>query len=368
MGPPGSGKTATLTKRLGQKLDLSLLDQEEDDTRLVRASIAGLEGHRTSWLMFSPTDLLKVYVKDAFNQEGILAPDDRIQTWATFRMELGRDHLRILRSVPGRGVFVLWPHLDIVQQEALERSIAWFEAFDSWQRRRFWADLREGAKRLAAQDDGSIRSTGQRLERLLAPGAAGTDPAVPVLLDVGGGLQDQLEAIGKHVDGIPRKAVNTALSCNKGFLDEFAAYLARVDDGTAAEQEEADETDEDENDEGDVAVAPSASAASAFAAYARTVKRAARAGGASATEARTPHGEDLGVVERTHPAAGRDGGAGSRDDLAWDFPDIDLREINITYRHSLRLNDFAREIAQALYSRAFRAFSNHQASWPAWVK
>lgn len=491
MGPPGSGKTTTLIKRLGQKLDLSLLEQDEEEARTVRASIAGLEGHRTSWLMFSPTDLLKAYVKEAFNQEGIPAPDERIQTWTAFRMELGRDHLRILRSVAGRGVFILRPQMDILQPGAMERPVAWFEAFDAWQRRTFWADLRERAKRLAAQQDGGIRATGQKLERLLATTAAGADPGVRVLLDVGGGLQDQLDEIGKRADGIIRKAVNVVLSRNKGFLDELAAFLARLGDGPDAEQEEAEEADEDEEEEADATAPQPGSAASAFAVYARTIKRAARAQVARRRlrpESRTarvlkwldvrtpPQAEmeglgraleaqgalrrfvnptrrylfdlpkryrtfrrvaegreawyraapnkpaDLGPLEfdivalamlRTvrellaEPRIGdrlddprfsflddlRDlfesqvlvdeatdfspvqlacmaalcdpaldsflacgdfrqrttrWGSRSRDDLAWVFPDIDLREISITYRHSRRLNDFAREIAQAM--------------------
>ncbi|MEO3473378.1 ATP-binding domain-containing protein [Roseomonas sp. CAU 1739] len=490
MGPPGSGKTTTLIKRLGQKLDLDVLAQDEEEMALVRGSLAGVEGHRTSWLMFSPTDLLKEYVKDAFNQEGIPAPSERIQTWSDFRRDLGRNELRILRSVSGRGVFVLRPQADLLhlQPGVMEGPIPWFEGFNRWQRRAYWADLRERATRLAAHEAVAIRSIGQKLEALLATTSAGADPSVRVLLDLGGGLSDQLQAIGYRTNSIIRKAANTAISANKGFLDEFAAYLARLDVGVEAEQEESDEADEDEDEEGESAPPSPGSPAATFAAYARALKQAARARAARRRlrpESRTakvmvwlgtrvpPEAEfeELGralqaqsalrrfmapvrrylfelpkryrAFRRTAEARAawyRDAparpndlapleldvvilamlrvvrellreprvsgllddarfefladlrglfesqivvdeatdfspvqlacmaalcdpavdsflacgdfrqrttrwGARSRDDLAWVFPDIDLREINITYRHSRRLNEFAREIA-----------------------
>jgi len=84
LGAPGTGKTTTLIRRIGQKLDMAFLD--EDERQAVRA---GSEAdHARSWIMFTPTELLRLYVKEAFNREGIPAPDDRIRTWAEFREEL----------------------------------------------------------------------------------------------------------------------------------------------------------------------------------------------------------------------------------------------------------------------------------------
>jgi len=105
LGPPGAGKTTTLIKRLGLKLDLVHLGDSE--RRLVGATVAGLDQHPTSWLMFTPTELLKQYVQEAFAREGIAAPDVRIQTWADYRLDLARNRFSMLRTAANAGSLVL---------------------------------------------------------------------------------------------------------------------------------------------------------------------------------------------------------------------------------------------------------------------
>ena len=73
LGPPGTGKTTTLIKRLGLKLDSAFLEDEERS--LVEDTMAGFRDHGQSWLMFTPTELLKQYVKEAFNQKRRFPPD-----------------------------------------------------------------------------------------------------------------------------------------------------------------------------------------------------------------------------------------------------------------------------------------------------
>ena len=102
-GPPGSGKTTTLIKRLAQKQTPEALT--EDERRLVAA--AGDSFSRPdSWGMFSPAELLKQYLGDAFNQEGV--PDaGNVRTWEKERHDLARNVLGILRSPNNSGRFQL---------------------------------------------------------------------------------------------------------------------------------------------------------------------------------------------------------------------------------------------------------------------
>jgi hypothetical protein len=57
--------------------------------------------HPNNWTMFSPTDLRKLYLKEAFADAGVAASDERVRTWVDERRRLGRDVLRILRSELG---------------------------------------------------------------------------------------------------------------------------------------------------------------------------------------------------------------------------------------------------------------------------
>ena len=88
-GPPGSGKTTTLIKRLAQKRTPEALTELE--SRLVAA--AGDSFARPdSWGMYSPGELLKQYLGDAFNREGV--PDaGNVRTWEKERHDLARNVL-----------------------------------------------------------------------------------------------------------------------------------------------------------------------------------------------------------------------------------------------------------------------------------
>lgn len=85
-----TGKTTTPIRRLGQKLDQEFL--EEDEKELVETSKSSSPiPHAKSWLMFTPTELLKQYLKEAFAREGIAASDQRIKTWQDLRHDLARN-------------------------------------------------------------------------------------------------------------------------------------------------------------------------------------------------------------------------------------------------------------------------------------
>ena len=102
-GPPGTGKTTTLIKRIAQKQTLSELPEAE--VSLVKS--AGLDDRfsvQDGWAMFSPTELLTLYLRDAFNREGVPATGHQLKTWQRERRRLARDVIPILRT-ESRGRF-----------------------------------------------------------------------------------------------------------------------------------------------------------------------------------------------------------------------------------------------------------------------
>src|SRR5690606_33080894 len=162
LGPPGTGKTTTLIKRLGQKIDTAYLD--EGEKRLVEA-VAGAQGlpHASSWLMFTPTELLKQYLKEAFAREGVPAPDQRIRTWHDYRRELARNALGVLRTSTGGGAFVLKDGVFYLNDEAVNNPIEWYDDFNSWQLKAYMQELQEAAHQLQQAPNTEAASIGSRL-------------------------------------------------------------------------------------------------------------------------------------------------------------------------------------------------------------
>lgn len=101
LGPPGTGKTTTLIKRLGQKLNIESLELPEQ--LKIKNSQAGEAGHKVSWVMFTPTDLLKHFLKEAFAKEQVPASSEQIKTWDNYSNDLGRNVLSILQSTGSSG-------------------------------------------------------------------------------------------------------------------------------------------------------------------------------------------------------------------------------------------------------------------------
>lgn len=138
LGPPGTGKTTTLIKRLAQKTNILSLDASEAE---LFSDEAALSKQRSSWMMFSPSDLLKQYLKEAFNREQIPAGDTNIRTWSNHRDRLAREHLRILKTTNG-GKFVLRNGLDSLKPGV---DIAtWYSAFADFHQLTIKSQLSEG--------------------------------------------------------------------------------------------------------------------------------------------------------------------------------------------------------------------------------
>ena len=109
-GGPGTGKTTVLIRRISLKTKPEFLTDEEK----VTAGKVGLGGDRIDkllqgpkgWVLFTPSDILKVYLKEALNREAVPAADERIQTWGTYQRRLARpDNFGLLRVGDRRGPF-----------------------------------------------------------------------------------------------------------------------------------------------------------------------------------------------------------------------------------------------------------------------
>lgn len=274
LGPPGTGKTTTLIRRLGQKLDTDFL--EEGEQRLVE-TVATAQGvsHANSWLMFTPTELLKQYLKEAFAREGVPASDLRIRTWQDYRRELARNAFGVLRTASGGGTFVLKDSLPSLNAEALDRPIQWFEDFNTWQRNAYVQELHEAANMLREAKVPEVQSLGDRLHNILTQAGDGA------LASTFGSLAAELPKVQALVtslkeasDGKIKAALNLQLNRNRSFLDELARFIDGLQQAQTTDADEQDELDADEEEE---TTAPRTGRAAALNAYMQAVRAQARA-------------------------------------------------------------------------------------------
>lgn len=301
LGPPGTGKTTTLIRRLGQKLDSQFLD--EDEQRVAEElSQSQQTPHGKSWLMFTPTELLKQYLKEAFSREGVPAPDQNIRTWGDHRRDLARQTFGVLRTANGGGTFVLKPAVPSLQQSTEAQPIAWFEDFQAWQGTAYREELIEAVKALEGASLPAAQQLGKRLQEPLReaetwPGTfaalAGELPAV----------QSFVARLKDETDTAIKAALNAQLARNKSLISDLSKLIESLQQQASVDGESDDDQDGDEDEE--VAAAPRVGAAAAINAYIQAVRTQARNAAAKrSTNKTTRNGKIIEwLSDRTLPAS-----------------------------------------------------------------
>jgi len=277
LGPPGTGKTTTLIRRLGQKLDQDFLDEDEKEL-VTTISLSMTTPHSNSWLMFTPTELLKQYLKEAFAKEGIAASDQRIKTWQDLRHDLARNVVGVLRTGSGSGSLVMKESLPSITQSAILDSTHWFEDFDAWQRSAYLDRLKNSGRALKDDGDAQIAQLGARLftvaERSGQDGIAATFEALAQFVDLTRGALAQLR---QKSDAILKAELNRQLNRDRGFLAELFDFIKDLKSKDLKSSETEDEADELEAEEDEEAARSKNDSALAMSAYLTAVRASARA-------------------------------------------------------------------------------------------
>jgi hypothetical protein len=273
LGPAGTGKTTTLIRRLGQKLDIQGLSDDER-AQVLRAGRVSGETHTRSWVMFTPTELLKQYLKEAFAREGVPASELRIRTWTDYRRELGRNVFGVLKTPVGGGPFVLKETAEILAPDANDGLMAWASDFDAWQRSAFLEEIGRSARRLSEQPAPDVAAIGRRLIAFVQ--RASSDAIATTLSELASAapaIQARLTDMKKVTDDVINGALNLQLNRSSTFVADLARFL---DDLPGANDLDADDGDDAEPDE-DEPGAPAAGLAAAVAAYVAAVRAQALA-------------------------------------------------------------------------------------------
>lgn len=284
MGPPGTGKTTTLIRRLGQKTDTVNLDNDEKRLLEEMSDSSDVE-HARSWLMFTPTELLRLYLKEAFARESIPASDLHIKTWHDYRRELAKNIFNILKTASGSGVFILKDNLPNLREEAIKDSIKWFNDFDTWQKNVFLNDLNDAATLLYETDAPEVQNLGVPLREILSQSGQGdiakTFKSLALKFSE---IQALVSRLKEETDSKIKAALNIQLNRNRAFLDELALFIDGLQQTQTTDLDDQDDTDVDE--EADI-VTPRTDREAAVKAFTQAVRAQARAAASNRTLSKT---------------------------------------------------------------------------------
>lgn len=209
---------------MGQKLDPHGLS--DDEQSLIDASPSPLP-HGQSWIMFTPTDLLGQYLKEAFSRNNVPAPDLRIKTWIGHRKELARNHLSILRTANGGGPFILKDSAATITPDAVQSPIEWFEQFQTKQNSDFWSGLEGAAAISSSATDAEIAKLGDRL-RAAVQSAQTTSAAsgIYALVSLSEDVRRVLGRVRADVDGVLKTALARAQAGARTQGENFSSSLS----------------------------------------------------------------------------------------------------------------------------------------------
>lgn len=267
LGPPGTGKTTTLIKRLGQKLDWQALTPDE---RL----LLGAQSKRSSWMMFTPSDLLKHYVKEAFNRENVPASDEHIKTWSKRRHELARSTFGILKTGNG-GTCILKDDHHFAPADINDDPRQWFADFKALHQTRLIASLREGAILLRDSAPNLVDAVVHKLfatvEELRSDGLLS---AYAEWNNLDARIDPMLKASRSTTDDLIKKQGNLLHNRNKAIFAEMANFLDSLGQNDE-EDDDGSEFDDDSGEEGTPAQSHNAEL-KAFAAYRKFLQSYAR--------------------------------------------------------------------------------------------
>ncbi|MES2434130.1 MAG: ATP-binding domain-containing protein [Pseudomonadota bacterium] len=248
-GPPGTGKTSTLIKRLAQKL--SLTQESSDDWRLINENTLAGE-HHESWIMFSPTELLEHYLREAFNRDNVPAPQNRIQTWAGYRNTLATRVLNLLRSGSRKTGFQREETAQFLSDRALADQPGLHRTFDQFQREMYRAELDTALATLSDSREAGLQDIARRIVNRLSAGASVLSiyVAVDALAEdlrawVLGARETLTADVTRRIDVLARRR-----AADIGALQQIVARMNAPD---------GDEDEPDDEDDGLEAEAPATS-------------------------------------------------------------------------------------------------------------
>ena len=240
LGPPGTGKTTTLIKRLAQKRSADALTDYER-ALLSRLELSSSVSDPAGWAMFSPTELLKQYLRDAFNREGVPATEGNLTTWARQRLALGRGTLRILRT-PESGRFQLDESAAPLLDQSSPGITQLQEEFETFFNKGIFQQARDSLKYLRLHASDAVkRLLRAQLGRIESSQITSPRELIGILDP--SGLQSELQRLQDENSDALKQMGNRLVSDHASLLDEMVEAMPEIL-GSASEDDETEDDDE----------------------------------------------------------------------------------------------------------------------------
>ena len=243
LGPPGTGKTTTLIKRLGQKLDAS--EGSFQDAEVLLLTKLGKSGKGfNDWLMFTPSELLKSYLEKAFNYEGIVIQDN-LKTLDYMRT-IARQNLGILNTATSKSGFAFERASENFKLEVIDDPRGVYASFETYIENALNAELKNGLEIL-------IQVSGLNDEKLIEKISTIIESKSSVLnkykqlFELENKIKQLIEAEKKVSDKIVQEERNLLINKNNNILEDLARFLQSLK--STEEDDQEDDFDEDETDE-----------------------------------------------------------------------------------------------------------------------
>lgn len=245
LGPPGTGKTTTLIRRLAQKKTPDGITDEESEI-LLKEGLKESFIYSDSWVMFSPTELLKLYLRDAFNREGVPARDDNLRTWDKERLSLGRNVLGILRSTNPRD-FKLDETATILSDNTSGGLQQLYEEFAPYFETLVFDHCTEALNQLRVSEDGDLRERLIEIIGLPRGEERFSVREIANLVEQTSELQPELKRLDDEIKAELRNLGNRLLRDHPKLLEELAEALPLFsrDDEDEEDEEEGEEVEDD---------------------------------------------------------------------------------------------------------------------------
>lgn len=239
LGPPGSGKTTTLVQRLSQKLKQDGLDSAEA-ARLQQLGLGVSMTIQRSWMMFSPTELLQLYLRESLNREQVPAEASNLRIWERERRALGRDVFRLLRSGSGGQGFVLVEERFLLDERS-EQLSAMHDMFAKFYGEALLRDLEERFAALDHVEDGATRRLVGRARSLVGGERNMKAQDLARLLELSDELREAQQRLKESADELVVRAAGELLRVAPAVLVDLEVALPRLraaQDGELEDEEE----------------------------------------------------------------------------------------------------------------------------------